>query len=147
MSNIHEKIKRAIDNRRMLGELLDCHGYDHDRHIAVAIAEEMAAQKEVMEAKVQRQEAANFHLASWQCPFTGGNKGLVNAENGDQYCAMERKVQRLEAMVRFLEDLLIERGAMEDAPCFICGYDGPGYYQPDKHRCAARHHKLWKGDE
>jgi hypothetical protein len=43
-----------------------------------------------------------------------------------------------------LEDLLFELGAMEDAPCFCCGYRGRGYYQPDTHPCAARHHRLWK---
>jgi hypothetical protein len=41
-----------------------------------------------------------------------------------------------------LEDMLFERGAMEEAPCFCCGYNGPGYFQPDKHKCAERHHRL-----
>lgn len=41
-----------------------------------------------------------------------------------------------------LEDLLFALGAMEDAPCFCCGYSGPGYFQPGKHKCAERHHTL-----
>lgn len=28
------------------------------------------------------------------------------------------------------------------APCDQCGYNGPGYYQPDTHQCAAKHHKA-----
>jgi hypothetical protein len=42
--------------------------------------------------------------------------------------------------VQRLRELLFERGAMEDAPCFCCGYNGPGYFQPDQHPCAAKHH-------
>ena len=41
-----------------------------------------------------------------------------------------------------LEDMLFAAGRMEQPPCFVCGYDGPDYYKPDKHSCAARHHKL-----
>lgn len=44
-----------------------------------------------------------------------------------------------------LQDMLFERGAMRDAPCFCCGYSGPGYYQPSTHRCARRHHALQRG--
>lgn len=41
-----------------------------------------------------------------------------------------------------LEDMLFERGAMNEPPCFCCGYNGPGYYQPATHPCAERHHRL-----
>lgn len=47
--------------------------------------------------------------------------------------------------IKELEDMLFARGAMEEAPCFCCGYNGPGYYQPGTHPCAKRHHKLTKG--
>lgn len=29
----------------------------------------------------------------------------------------------------------------EIAPCFICGYNGQGYYQPDTHPCASEYHR------
>ena len=32
----------------------------------------------------------------------------------------------LKAKVKRLEDILFARGAMEEAPCFCCGYNGPG---------------------
>lgn len=48
------------------------------------------------------------------------------------------------ARVMKLEDMLFKLGAMEQAPCFCCGYNGPGYFQPDTHKCAQRHHKLYK---
>jgi hypothetical protein len=44
--------------------------------------------------------------------------------------------------IRALEDMLFRAGAMTVAPCFCCGYDGPGYYDPAKHPCAERHHFL-----
>ena len=41
-----------------------------------------------------------------------------------------------------LHHRLFRLGAMHDSPCFCCGYNGVGYYQPDTHPCAALHHKL-----
>ena len=52
------------------------------------------------------------------------------------------RIKELEAQKRRLEDILLVAGGMGHAPCFICGYNGPGYFQPLQHRCAARHHKL-----
>jgi hypothetical protein len=43
-----------------------------------------------------------------------------------------------------LENRLFALGEMEYAPCFVCGYNGEGYFQPEKHPCAERHHKLFK---
>jgi hypothetical protein len=51
-----------------------------------------------------------------------------------------RMIDELEAKNKKLEDICFELGAMDEPPCFLCGYDGPGYYQPDKHKCAERHH-------
>lgn len=55
---------------------------------------------------------------------------------------LRREIKQLEGQKRRLEDMLFVAGRMEQAPCFVCGYNGPGYYQPGQHRCAARHHKL-----
>jgi hypothetical protein len=41
-----------------------------------------------------------------------------------------------------LEDRLFTLGEMNHAPCFACGYNGEGYYQPDTHPCAEKHHRL-----
>ncbi len=41
-----------------------------------------------------------------------------------------------------MEDRLFALGVMDEAPCFCCGYSGPGYYQPEQHACASRHHKF-----
>lgn len=42
--------------------------------------------------------------------------------------------------IKRLQDLLFAAGAMNEAPCFCCGYNGPGYFQSTTHGCAARHH-------
>lgn len=56
--------------------------------------------------------------------------------------------ERLSKRVTELEDLLFKRGEMFNPPCFVCGYNGPDYYQPDKHPCAKRHHdSVFEGAE
>ena len=35
-------------------------------------------------------------------------------------------------------DIDIEK--FEHAPCYICGYSGAGYFQPERHSCAALYH-------
>ena len=56
-----------------------------------------------------------------------------------KYDAEREKVAKLEM-------LLFKLGAMRNAPCFKCGYNGEGYYQADKHPCAHQHHKLCEND-
>lgn len=34
----------------------------------------------------------------------------------------------------------IDRARFEQAPCYLCGYNGHGYFQPDRHKCAALYH-------
>jgi hypothetical protein len=48
------------------------------------------------------------------------------------------EVAALEADKVRLEGALIERGVWREAPCCVCGYNGPGYFQPATHSCAER---------
>jgi len=50
----------------------------------------------------------------------------------------------LHTRIHELEDMLFEHGAMNKAPCFVCGYNGASYYDSRIHPCAARHFLLWK---
>jgi len=50
-----------------------------------------------------------------------------------------------ERLLRY-EKMLFEMGAMNKPPCFKCGYNGPGYFQPEIHKCAEQHWKYFKGD-
>ena len=49
-----------------------------------------------------------------------------------------------DARIKELEGALLRTGAWEIAPCCICGYNGPGYYQPDTHACANRAREALK---
>lgn len=54
--------------------------------------------------RIAQLEAENASLASWQCEFTDGKTGLVYGEGGSTYCAMAKRVQKLEAALRELGD-------------------------------------------
>jgi uncharacterized coiled-coil protein SlyX len=56
--------------------------------------------------------------------------------------AQRATIQQLEARVKDMEDRLFRHKEMDNPPCFCCGYNGPLYYQPSVHACAARHHKC-----
>jgi hypothetical protein len=51
-------------------------------------------------------------------------------------------VAELRADLAAARALLFKRGQMTEPPCFVCGYNGEGYYNPTKHPCAAHHHAL-----
>jgi hypothetical protein len=53
------------------------------------------------------------------------------------------EIKELKGQKKRLENMLFKMGRMNQSPCFVCGYNGDGYYQSDKHRCAYRHHKLF----
>ena len=54
-------------------------------------------------------------------------------------CIEKNLLAELKAKVKKYEKLLFELGAMENPPCFRCGYNGAGYFQPDIHPCAKLH--------
>jgi len=58
------------------------------------------------------------------------------------------EIKELKGQKKRLENMLFKMGRMNQPPCFVCGYNNiEGYYQPLKHRCAARHHKLFDARE
>jgi hypothetical protein len=54
--------------------------------------------------RIAQLEGENASLASWQCEFTDGKTGLVYGEGGSTYCAMAKRVQKLEAALRAVMD-------------------------------------------
>lgn len=46
---------------------------------------------------------------------------------------------------RKLVERLFQLGEMNNPPCFNCGYNGEGYFNPKHHLCAEQHHKLFQG--
>ena len=69
---------------------------------------------------------------------------VVKIKGEDHYQCRAVKTERdiLKARVRVLEDRLFALGEMENSPCFCCGYNGAGYFNPEQHPCAKRYHKL-----
>ena len=51
-------------------------------------------------------------------------------------------VEWLISEVRRLRELVVFYGGLESAPCKVCGYNGPGYWQPSQHECARIWHDL-----
>ena len=69
---------------------------------------------------------------------------LAFARRGDiDYAALAKKAAD---EIERLRNLLFAMGAMENAPCFCCGYNGPGYFNSDTHSCA-KHHRVGYGSE
>ena len=61
----------------------------------------------------------------------------MNAQWHDSWLAKPN-----EAITAIREALAEQPRLLSAAPCDQCGYNGPGYYQPDTHQCAAKHHKA-----
>ena len=79
---------------------------------------------------------------------------IINVRGSDTYrvnliqpvaAVIRREVERERERIQKLEDRLFMLGEMERPPCFVCGYNGPNYYQPSVHPCAERHHLMRQG--
>lgn len=57
---------------------------------------------------------------------------------------LSQEAKRLKGEKKRLENRLFKLGAMNEAPCFVCGYEGEGYFNPSRHKCAGRHHRLYE---
>lgn len=49
---------------------------------------------------------------------------------------MHAEISRLRSEVYRLKGIIKDAGLWKEAPCCICGYNGPGYFQPKTHFCA-----------
>jgi len=91
-------------------------------------------------------ERLRAHQKKAQHGISGYGKNLY--ENVNEFCAEIYADTGLAAdRIDALEDELFKIGRMEDSPCFVCGYNGPNYYQPSTHPCAERHHALKGKDQ
>jgi hypothetical protein len=48
----------------------------------------------------------------------------------DEYNKLKTENERLQAIA-------VKHGLWKEAPCCLCGYNGPNYFQPSVHKCAA----------
>jgi hypothetical protein len=63
-----------------------------------------------------------------KCPFIG-----VDCE----YIPLARKFDAQAKEIERLRTVAVKRGLWKEAPCCVCGYNGPNYFQPSVHKCAA----------
>lgn len=59
--------------------------------------------------------------------------------------ALERTMSIIRAENEVLRGYFFKTGGMEDAPCLLCGYNGPHYFHPGHHPCAAEYHAAMEG--
>ena len=84
-----------------------------------------------MEQLAERTRERDEALDRIDNPMSGLTRGIS---------VWRTRAESAERQMEKMRDRLFERGAMALAPCFACGYNGPNYFQPDVHPCAARHH-------
>ncbi len=72
-------------------------------------------------------------------------------EQAEQYseliAQLHRDVAERDVEIKRLRKYCFKAGLMAEAPCFNCGYNGPGYFNPETHACAKFHHKALGGAE
>jgi hypothetical protein len=60
----------------------------------------------------------------------------------DAIAAKDAQIKRLRERLANWQSWMLNAGAMNEPPCFICGYNGEGYYNESKHPCATLHHEA-----
>lgn len=77
-------------------------------------------------------------------PFTSGeaDNRFIAACSPANMTAILDHVEAQAAEIKRLRKLAMTTHLFEEAPCFLCGYNDPGYYQPEQHPCAALYHEA-----
>lgn len=64
-----------------------------------------------------------------------GTRNGNRCEDCEALALLHAEIDRLRAAIIARAPQLLT-----DAPCVLCGYNGPGYYQPETHSCMAEYH-------
>jgi hypothetical protein len=67
------------------------------------------------------------------------SSAATTIERTFQFNEPELRALLNEAVEPYLQ-IAFAKGAMFNAPCFVCGYNGSGYFDPKSHPCATKHH-------
>jgi DNA repair exonuclease SbcCD ATPase subunit len=110
------------------------------RELRARVAElgaSLAAAKRVIEAKDAASAIYEKKLTELrEARETLESERHANARLTDELEAVCKQLATRWEETAKLKVELAKRG-LSDAPCDVCGYNGPGYYQPNQHRCAA----------
>lgn len=64
---------------------------------------------------------------------------VVGDQETCQDCGRARRRTTIRTSAALPERIDLKR--FQKAPCYICGYNGPNYYQPEVHECAGLYHE------
>ena len=67
------------------------------------------------------------------------NGNIVKAKLFSEHDAEQRA--EIEALKAQLAKSFNKKRFENEPPCYLCGYNGPDYFQPDTHPCARFHHE------
>lgn len=81
-------------------------------------------------------------MAGREAHVRSENMAFIAACNPENIAALLAHVDAQAAEIKRLRKLAMTTHLFEEAPCFLCGYNGPGYYQPEQHPCAALYHEA-----
>lgn len=100
----------------------------------------MTTKDEALKLALEALEAANKHHNTTSLPLAIKNYGSREA------CAkagFETWLTLVPYAIETIREALAEQPRLlSAAQCDQCGYNGPGYYQPDTHQCASKHHEA-----
>ena len=78
---------------------------------------------------------------------TGGLPDDDYEAAADAIAALRERIAALRQDAERFAKMLFASGAMDQVPCFFCGYNGAGYFTPEMHPCAARHHAALESEK
>ena len=81
-------------------------------------------------------------MAGKEAHVRSEDMAFIAACNPENIAAILAHVEAQAAEIKRLRKLAMTTHLFEEAPCFLCGYNGPGYYQPEQHPCAALYHEA-----
>jgi hypothetical protein len=75
-----------------------------------------------------------------RCGLATGHGGTID----DLIFELEKQIKNTSnafsdarKQIERLRTVAVKRGLWKEAPCCVCGYNGPNYFQPSVHKCAA----------
>jgi hypothetical protein len=119
---------------------------EHNRHLIAACdpdtIRELLAERDQLAAEIEALRAEVERLAEVLSKILENEASDWKAaeEFGGYVLDDELREEARAALQPAAVDGAIDKARFERAPCYLCGYNGPGYYQPDTHPRAAEYH-------
>ena len=133
-------------SRYAVHEALLSTGHTKDEHTASVFGQWHKAIDDAIKAEQQlaAAQARCAQLEGWLRFIKRDDSDAGTWESADESCVdfYRNCDMALEGKPIPTERPPIDIKRFEQAPCFLCGYNGGGYYQPDTHPCAREYHQA-----